>query len=445
MKLILFEEKKVFLSFLQLLLISFCLGVARLLLPFQIIDLGGEGNLVSLTSVMYAVGQILGIGILSKLCEKRRSEFIVTTLLWILSLIIMSIPFLPILLTARFFEGLGYGLLLVGILNFADNNYEQNKGEVVGAVFGSIFVGTAFGQGLAGFLKELVMPFTQQLYFSAFQALTLMGILISIVPLVIAFANYDQKIKLILFKFDKIEVPHIHVKNVKKIFKFAPFMLLFLIYALYDFSHGIYTPNLALVLASHDITIFQISLIYFIGDIVFGLSQIFTGRLVDKFGSWTPIFISLVVKGFGVFGYNQFYWWFAVLLLFVLVGVGESLMEPARNVAILQIESQLKIGFFENDLSHKHKHLNISVSRGQGYVFGRHSHVHEHKLDKLSIITWLQLTGIVAFGVGGIAGSSILTFGGTSEFLIYVGATILLIASVIAMLEKIFEKKIKLF
>ncbi|MEJ2278174.1 MAG: MFS transporter [Candidatus Lokiarchaeota archaeon] len=441
MKVVLFEEKKVFLSFIQLLLISFCLGVARLLLPFQIIDLGGGENLVSLTSAMYAAGQILGIGVFSKLCEKRNSEFIVTTFLWILSLIIMSIPFLPILLTARFFEGLGFGLVIVGILNFADRNYEKNKGEVVGVISGSIFVGTAFGQGLAGFLEELIMPFTQIPYFSAFQALTLMGILVSIAPLIIAFANYNQKNKLKLFKFDKIELPHVHMKNIIKIFKFLPFTLLFLIYALYDFSHGIYTSNLALVLASHSITKPQISLIFFTGEAVFGLSQIFTGRLVDKFGSWTPIFISLLLKGFGVFGYNQFFWWFAVLLLFAIVGMGESLMEPARNVAILQIESQLKLGIFGNNSSHKHKHLNVSMIRGQGFTFEWHSHIHEHKPNKQSIIIWLQLTGIIAFGLGGITGSSILTLGGTIEFLIYVGAIILLITSFIAILGRIFEKK----
>ncbi|MEJ2278172.1 MAG: MFS transporter, partial [Candidatus Lokiarchaeota archaeon] len=106
--------------------------------------MGGGENLVSLTSAMYAAGQILGIGVFSKLCEKRKSEFIISTFLWILSLIIMSIPFLPILLIARFFEGLGFGLVIVGILNFADQNYEENKGEVVGVISGSIFVGTAF-------------------------------------------------------------------------------------------------------------------------------------------------------------------------------------------------------------------------------------------------------------------------------------------------------------
>ncbi|MFX0008571.1 MAG: hypothetical protein ACFFAV_17810 [Candidatus Hermodarchaeota archaeon] len=77
MKLVLFKEKKVFLSFLQLLLISFCLGVARLLLPFQIIDLGGGDNLVSLTSVIYAAGQILGIGkILFLFLKIRKALFV---------------------------------------------------------------------------------------------------------------------------------------------------------------------------------------------------------------------------------------------------------------------------------------------------------------------------------------------------------------------------------
>jgi MFS family permease len=265
--------------------------------------------------------------------------------------------------------------------------------------------------------------------------------LISFISFIIAFVNYDQEKKLKLFKVGKIAVPHIHLTNVKKILGFAPFTLLFLIYAFYDFSHGIYTPNLPLVIASRGITKTQISIIFFTGDVVVGLSQIITGRLVDKLGSWLPIFISLGIKGLAVLFYGQFSFWIAVLFLFILAGVGESLLEPARNIAILEIESQFDERLLASYSEHSHRHLNISFSKGQGFSFGAHSHMHEHKPDRESIISWLQLTSIISFGLGGVVGSSILTLGGTAEFLIYIGAVVLFIASLIAIMGKLVRRK----
>ncbi|MBD3213058.1 MAG: MFS transporter [Candidatus Lokiarchaeota archaeon] len=437
MKLILLRDKKVFFLFIQLALISFGLGIARLLLPFQIVYLGGEEYLVSVTSVLYSIGQISGIILLSHICERRKSEFVVTTLLWILSLLTLSIPFLPIFLMGRFFEGLGYGLLLVGILNYADRNYEDSKGEVVGSVFGSIFFGGAIGQGLAGFLEESIGNLFQSTIFSAFQILMLAGITISFVSLLIAFMNFEQDKKFKIFKMERISLPHLHWKNIKTILGFTPFTLLFLIYAFYDFSHGIYTPNLALVLASNNLTKTQISIVYFTGDAVLGLSQIMTGRLVDKLGSWIPMFLSLSIKGLAVLFYDLFYLWTLVLMLFVIVGIGESLVEPARNIAILKIENHFDEGLLDSYSEHSHRHLNISFSKGQGFTFGAHSHVHEHTPDRESIISWLQLTSIISYGLGGFIGSIILTIGGSAELLIYIGSIILLLGSLIALFGRL--------
>jgi MFS family permease len=437
MNLILLRDRKVFLLFIQLALISFGLGMARLLLPFQIVNLGGEEYLVSVTSVLYSIGQILGIIFLSKLSERRKSEFVVTTLLWILSLLILTIPFLPIFVIGRFFEGLGYGLLLVGILNFADRNYQDGKGEVVGTVFGSIFLGGAIGQGLAGFLEEKIGTLFQSTIFSAFQMLMFVGITLSFVSLLISFMNYEQEKKFKIFKMERIELPHLHLKNIKTILGFAPFTFLFLIYAFYDFSHGIYTPNLALVLASNNLTKTQISILYFTGDAILGLSQIVTGRLVDKLGSWILIFLSLAIKGLAVFFYDLFYLWTLVLVLFIVVGIGESLIEPARNIAILEIENRFDVGLLDSYSEHSHRHLNISFSKGQGFTFGAHTHMHEHIPDRESIISWLQLTSIISYGSGGFIGSIILTFGGSAELLIYIGAIILLFGSIISLFGRL--------
>ena len=139
--------------------------------------------------------------------------------------------------------------------------------------------------------------------------------------------------------------------------------------------------------------------------------------------------------------------WILLLLLFIVAEVGESLLEPARNVAILEIESQFDEGLLSKYSEHSHKHLNLSFSKEEGFALGAHSHMLNHKPDRESIISWLQLTSIISFGLGGVVGSTFLTLGGTAEFLIYIGAIILFliyigaivlfIASVIAIIGKL--------
>ncbi|MCG3226084.1 MAG: hypothetical protein H7645_04135, partial [Candidatus Heimdallarchaeota archaeon] len=274
--------------------------------------------------------------------------------------------------------------------------------------------------------------------FSPFQLVILIGIFLALISVILAFIVH-RRTGTKVFEIDNIAIPHFHLKNLKGMFKFLPFVLLLIIYALYDFSHGIYTPNLPLVLSSHGISKIEISLIFFTGDAIWGLAQIFTGKLVDKMGSWIPMALSMVIKGTGVIGYNLVYPWIGVLFLFAIVGVGESLMEPARNIAVLEMEKYFDTELSSDEVHHEHKHLNISMSRGHGFSFGIHSHVHEHKPSKESMIMGLQLTGIVSFGLGGIVGSAILGFGGSAELLIYIGAGVLIFASFFAIVEKIYK------
>ena len=131
--------------------------------------------------------------------------------------------------------------------------------------------------------------------------------------------NVLRKSGVKVFEIDQIGVSHFHFENIKMLFKFLPFVLLLLIYAFYDFSHGIYTPNLPLVLYSHGISKIQVSIIFFVGDAVWGLAQIFTGKLVDKMGSWFPMALSMVIKGIGVVFYNIVYPWIGVVFLFAVV------------------------------------------------------------------------------------------------------------------------------
>ncbi|MCG3216992.1 MAG: MFS transporter, partial [Candidatus Heimdallarchaeota archaeon] len=390
MRILLFEDKSLFIHFSQILLASFGIGLARLLLPFQIIALGGSEAIVSTTSVLYAIGQVIGLLFLSRICGKSESAFFVVMVMWFSSLMTMVLPFLVAVTLARFFEGLGYGLLIIAILNYSNTYFKENKGEVVGTLLGSVFFGGAVGQGLAGVFEETIFAERTFWVFSPFQVVLLIGIFLALISVIITLV-IQRKTKSKIFEVDQITLPHFHLDNLKGMFKFLPFVFLLIIYALYDFSHGIYTPNLPLVLASHGISKLQISLIYFSGDAVWGLSQILTGKLVDKLGSWIPMAISMVVKGGGVIGYSLVYPWVGVLFLFVIVGVGESLMEPARNIAVLEMENYFDTKLTESKVKHEHRHLNIAMSRGQGFAFGVHSHVHEHKPSKESMIMGLQV------------------------------------------------------
>ena len=438
MPVLLFRDKSLFYHFSLILLASIGIGLARLLLPFQVVAVGGNEAIVSLTSVLFSVGQVVGLLFLSRIFGRSESSFFVVMLMWFSSLTVLIFPFLVPVTIARFFEGLGNGLLIIAILNYADTNYKENKGEAVGTLFGSIFFGGAVGQGLAGFFEEAIFVDQTFWVFTPFQIVLLVGISLALISVIIAFVvlrRSDAKI----FEVDSIAIPHFHFGNLKDLFKFLPFVLLLLIYAFYDFSHGIYTPNLPLVLYSHGISKIQVSIIFFFGDAVWGLAQIFTGRLVDKMGSWIPMALSMVIKGVGVVFYNIVYPWIGVLFLFATVGLGESLMEPARNIAVLKMENYFDEELSNTKIHHKHRHLNVSFGRGQGFNFGVHSHVHEHKPSKESMIMGLQVVGILSFGMGGIVGSAILGLGGTAELLIYIGATILIFTSLIALAGKLFK------
>lgn len=424
--------------FILILLGSIGIGLARLLLPFQVVSLGGTEAIVSVTSILYAVGQIGGLIILARFCSRSESAFFVVMLMWFSSLVVMVFPFLVFVTIARLFEGLGYGLLVIAILNYADTYYEENKGEAVGTLFGSIFFGGAIGQGFAGFFEESIFGETTFWIFTPFQIVLLVSISLALIAVILSFIVHRRSESKV-FKIDQIALPHFHFENLKKLFKFLPFVLLLIIYALYDFSHGIYTPNLPLVLSSKGVTKIQISIIFFAGDACWGLAQIFTGKLVDKIGSWVPMALSMLIKGTGVVGYNLVSPWIGVLVLFAVVGVGESLMEPARNVAVLEMENYFDSEISENKIQHKHRHLNISISRGQGFTFGVHSHVHEHKPSKESMIMGLQLIGILSFGLGSTVGSAILSLGGTAELLIFIGAGVLIFTAWIALAEKLYK------
>ena len=274
MNVLLFRNKHLFFHFVQILFSAFGIGLARLLLPFRIIELGGGESLVSLSSVLYAVGQILGLVILARISGKKEASFFLVMLMWFTSLAVMILPVLFAVVFARFFEGLGYGLLVIAILNYAESYFKENKGESVGTLFGSIFLGGAIGQGLAGFFEEKLFGSVKDWILFPFQIVLIVGICLTLFSLLIAIIQLRKSENKKIFDVDRIALPHFHFENLKKLFKYTPFLFLLLIYAFYDFAHGIYTPNLPIVLSNHNISKIHISLIFFTGDAVWGISQI---------------------------------------------------------------------------------------------------------------------------------------------------------------------------
>ncbi len=67
---LLFQNRQIAISYIAILFSSIGLGVGRFLYPLRFIELGGNEALVSLATVAFSIGQLLGIFVLSKLLNK---------------------------------------------------------------------------------------------------------------------------------------------------------------------------------------------------------------------------------------------------------------------------------------------------------------------------------------------------------------------------------------
>ena len=149
--------------FLGLLAIHICLGSLRFLFPFQILNLGGSEILISFSSSLFSVGQILGFLLLGVIITSNRSRlFIGGFFLLILMFLMGSSNDAHILATVRTFEGLGYGLLFITIVSTAAH-FPNQEGEVIGGLFAAVFSGLAIGQGVAGLLWKPFLFMTTNL------------------------------------------------------------------------------------------------------------------------------------------------------------------------------------------------------------------------------------------------------------------------------------------
>ena len=324
--------------FLLLFGISLSLGVYRFLFPFHIINVGGNDSLISLASAIFAFGQIVSFLLLCKVVNTNSYRFLMGGISIIVVTGTMSFLLDPNLLSLiRFFDGLGYGFIFLGIIALA-SNFKKREGEVLGNLFAAVLSGSALGQGVAGIVWEILsnsgMPDIQAIQLIS-ATMTIFGLfLVTILHLKRIEEEKTENQPSNGWKWQ-----HFHIRKGLQIFMIPSIFLLVLIYLFYDFAHGIYTPNLSILLNQGGISAVAVSLGYLVGDITWGISQLFTGRLVDKIGSFAPLIFSLLIKGIVVFFYPEISILLFLFVILFLAGLAEGFLEPARNKAVLEIET----------------------------------------------------------------------------------------------------------
>ncbi len=424
---LLFRNRQIAVSYLAILFSSIGLGIGRFLYPFRFDELfSNSETLVAIATAAFSIGQLLGIFVLSKLLNKTGFDFLAGVLSWALAVSLPLIPWYPIMFFSKFFEGLGYGILMIAVLNLCSAEAKECISEGIGTLLGAVFLGTALGQGIGGLMDTYLFPkwnFSGR--FTALQMSFLFATVISIIPIFISLYQ-SFRVRKVLERKDKISLSHFHFKDLKKLFLIPSFVFLLILYILYDLSHGLYTPNLVRMFENHGFTSAETGIIFFLGDAVWGISQIFTGKLADKLGNWLPIILSIIIKGVGVILYPIAPGIYILGVAFIVVGVAEALMEPARNSEVLSIEDRLKVDEKFAATQHEHKHINFSYARGRGMVFGIHAHLHEHEVDKEIIIGIFQTVGIISFGLGGLLEALLLSQSVSLEIITYIGAGIIL-------------------
>ncbi len=423
---LLFRNKQIAISYLAILFSSIGLGIGRFLYPLRFLELGGNEALVSLATAVFSIGQLLGIFVLSKLLDKTGFEFLVGVSSWVIAIGLPVIPWYPIMFFSKFFEGLGYGILTIAVLTLCSTEANECLSEGIGTLLGAIFLGTALGQGIGGLMKTYLFEiWNLSGRFTALQMSFLFAVIISIIPIFISLYQSIKTRRKLEHK-EKIALNHFHFKDLKKLFLIPSFIFMLILYSLYDLSHGLYTPNLLVMFTNHGFTEAATGIIFFLGDAIWGISQIFTGKLADKFGNWLPIILSIIMKGVGVILYPIAPGIYVLGGAFIIVGVAEALMEPARNSEVLMIENHLKTGKKIALTEHDHKHINLKYIRERGIEIGIHTHLHRHEVNKETILGIFQIAGIISFGIGGALGSLLISQSVSLELITFIGAGIIL-------------------
>ena len=426
---LLLSNRRIQQYFLVLLAIHMSLGCLRFLFPFQVLNLGGNEILNQYSSTLFAVGQILGFLFVAMILTSNRLRLLVGGVFLLLLMLIMAISNNPIILTiSRTFEGLGYGILFMAIVSIA-TQFPDQEGEVIGGLFAAILSGSAIGQGVAGLLWKFLEEVGNLSSTESIQLISYLAIIITFLSLALLYFSFKPESK----QEEKgWKLPHLHAINWIRTAITIPLGVLIIIYCLYDFAHGLYTPNLSILLVNQGISEVLLGFEYLAGDITWGISQIFAGRIVDRIGHPVPLILSLLLKGVVVVFYPGVSIFLSLLVVLFLAGLAEGFLEPARNKAAISIEK------FQ-EFAHTHNHLDMGFSSSGTFVLSIHRHEHNHQMKPETIVGTLQSTGVVFLGLGSLVGSWLLIQNISLEVVTIIGGICLIIASLFSILLSIIR------
>jgi MFS family permease len=410
--------------FILILALGFVGGLLRFLFPFQILNLGGTETIIALGSSLSSIGQVIGLVLLSRLFSSQRVGLIVSGVLF--TLFILATGFsttAELLLYSRIVEGAGAGLLAIIIIRIS-SGFEECRGESVGTLLAGVFLGSALGQGSAGIVigqLEVMYSMTQT------EAIMFLGVGVSVafVLLLILLIPFIREIDTICVSTSDRNHGHSHTRLLLRSLRSKNLVILLIIYILYDFSHGIYTPGLSIMINNNGIPIDQIGLGFLVGDAVWGASQLYTGKLVDRTGSLAPLALSLVAKGTIVIFYPYAASFMILTSLLAMAGLSEGFLEPARNDAAMEFTPT-------TTTDHNHKHYFLGHAPGNPFSISSHDHEHIHETGSDEIVSIIQTLGILGFAVGSSGGGWLLTQGLTLIDLVFIGGVFLIIAGILS-------------
>jgi MFS family permease len=410
--------------FLGIFTIGFTAGALRFLFPFQVLNLGGTEALASLGGTYSAIGQVLGLVIVSRLFRGKKSSLLMSGVL--LSGFTLATAFTfdsSILVFSRLFEGVGSGLLALLIIRVSCE-FESCRGEAVGTLLAALFLGSAIGQGIAGITVENVSVALSLLQTESIQMLSLFLFIPSLAVLGLMIPRIDE------FSTPETEDglkehKHFHFGHLARSLFSKKVILLAAVYFLYDFSHGFYTPILSILVNNNGVPIDQIGLGYLTGDIVWGGMQLYAGRIVDRIGHPLPLILSLVAKGSIVFFYAGVTSIVSLAPLLAFAGAAEGFLEPARNDAAMAHSPS-------NGMTHDHAHYYLVHAPGATFSLAKHDHEHTHITGSDEVVSLLQTIGIIGFALGAGGGAWLLIEGSGLSFLVIVGGLMLIIAGLLS-------------
>ncbi|MHA1961787.1 MAG: MFS transporter [Candidatus Thorarchaeota archaeon] len=410
--------------FIGIFVIGFAAGALRFLFPFQILNLGGSESLASLGGTYSALGQVVGLVMISRLIRGKKTSLVMSGLL--LAGFILATAFTfdsSILALSRLLEGAGSGLLAILIVRVSCEA-EDCRGETVGTLLSAIFLGSAIGQGIAGITVEYTSQFLALTQASAIQVLALVLTAPAFAVLALMLPRIDE-----YSLPETVEEPrkhkHFHFNHLARALFSKKVILLAGVYFLYDFSHGFYTPVLSLLINNNGVPIDQIGLGYLTGDIVWGGMQLYAGRVVDRVGHFAPLVLSLIAKGVFVFFYAGVTSIVTLAPLLALAGSAEGFLEPARNDAAMAHSPS-------NGQTHDHAHYYLAHAPGAPFSLAKHEHEHTHETGSDEIVSVLQTVGIIGFAIGSGGGAWLLVYGAALSFLIVVGGFLLILAGLVS-------------